>query len=216
MFVPLHLVVSVPSRGLVVFITSSEHQVPAAWPMLISVPSRGLIIFLLDGSRPTARFTSRPRSFSPLSGDCLFLTRRHNHDARVLWHKASVPSWGLVVFLPFSLPKLSVSWGSHFSPLAGIDCFSTRFGPLRKAAFALGNARFSPLSGDCLFLTGFDADYTKWAHEGFQSPQRGLFNSYNNCGQSLMNPPWGFSPHTGIGFKNKSAPFAPASRGEGD
>ena len=136
-------------------------------------PQRGLFISYTF-TRPTLN-EGNEMSFSPLSGDCLFLTsppavfrctrvtfqspqrglfisyplrfsRRWNRRENLV----SVPSAGIVYFLRFSRQQENQIIKKVSVPSAGIVYF------LHKGEDEHGMivySGFSPLSGDCLFLT---------------------------------------------------------------
>ena len=160
-------------------------------------PQRGLFISYKKLFSVLAILVAR---FSPLSGDCLFLTYEAKKGidyyeysfqspqrglfisyvalfvALIVALIVSVPSAGIVYFLHESGPQDQTGRGQGFSPLSG-DCLflTSRNG----APSGLEPVYcFSPLSGDCLFLTNPAKVERSIQRYGFQSPQRGLFISY--------------------------------------
>ena len=132
-----------PQRGL--FISYPDQEILPLVAKKFQSPQRGLFI-----SYPTPALdlpTWEPR-FSPLSGDCLFLTQ----------------TW-------FSWYRLGIG----FSPLSGDCLFLTSV--YSEYCPSSSSPGFSPLSGDCLFLTTPFKIYLPFISQ-FQSPQRGLFISY--------------------------------------
>ena len=85
------------------------------------------------------------------------------------------PQRGLFISYATPVGPMAIGDAMRFSPLSG-DCLflTTRC----QSQYQTKEKGFSPLSGDCLFLThDTDRQFAR-GKQGFQSPQRGLFISY--------------------------------------
>ena len=181
--------VSVPSAGIVYFLPHPAR--PGRPGDGVSVPSAGIVYFL-QGEIPCLLKIYLP-GFSPLSGDCLFLTSRptrHHHQRNTT---VSVPSAGIVYFLqkfdgwvnPIRLVSV---------PSAGIVYF-LRHNPEAQAIPQARKIGFSPLSGDCLFLTKKDAKNSCSVFVSVPSAGIVYFLPYENS--HVPPDPYRFSPLSG-------------------
>ena len=165
-------------------------------PRLFQSPQRGLFISYLS---PTSRpILPRSKFQSPQRG--LFISYVALSESHPTKFHVSVPSAGIVYFLRknmktikgpsiVSVPSAGIVYflhevqrlahwlqgGTSFSPLSG-DCL---FLTSTAVSTTTGDKGFSPLSGDCLFLTCHVQKPFAYFCASFQSPQRGLFISYS-------------------------------------
>jgi hypothetical protein len=167
--------VSVPSRGLVVFL-----QVYAYWDgkkqaRTVSVPSRGLVVFLPRMVRINGHAGQFTATFQSPRGDWLSFYSGVSY-ADACGQDRFSPLAGIGCLSTRCSPGTRTpdppTW-ARFSPLAGIGCLSTSL--LGKPPGS--TSRFSPLAGIGCLSTG-DADGALHGGQLFQSPRGDWLSFY--------------------------------------
>ena len=90
--------VSIPSRGFVVFYVTWEESINSymAAP-IVSIPSRGFVVFY--GKMPKYTMTANQNSFNPLTGIRCFPTAGQSPDMASTGKSVSIPLTGIRCFL---------------------------------------------------------------------------------------------------------------------